>query len=105
LKRLGKVSHVSSHKMLILKSEFAPRIGDTVVTKNLTEIGKVSDVFGPISEPYVAIKPKDRTNLDSLIGQILYILPSPKKIKKVKLRRKTFDKKRTKNKMPRMRRS
>ena len=103
MKRLGKVSHVSSHKMLILKSEFAPRIGDTVVTKNLTEIGKVSDVFGPVSEPYVAVKPKDRTNLDSLIGQILYILSSPKKIKKVKLGRKMFDKKRTKNKMSRMR--
>jgi len=103
LKRLGKVSHVSSHKMLILKSEFVPRIGDTVVTKNLTEIGKVSDVFGPISEPYVAVKPKEGLNLDHLIGQLLYILPSPRKTKKAKLRRKTFDKKRSKNKMSRMR--
>jgi len=105
LKRLGRVSHLSSHKMLILKSEFAPRIGDTVVTKNLMEVGKVSDVFGPVSEPYVAVKPKEGLNLDRLIGQFLYILPSFKRPKKFGSRRKTIGKKRSKNKMSRMRRS
>jgi len=103
LKRLGKVSHISSHKMLILRSEFAPRIGDTVFTKSLTKIGKVSDVFGPVSKPYVAIRPKEGLNLSELIGQFLYILPSFKKSKKIKSRRKTLGKKESKNKMSRMR--
>ncbi len=103
MKRLGKVSHISSHKMLILRSDFAPSIGDAVVTKSLTKIGKVSDVFGPVSKPYVAIKPKEGLNLTELIGQILYIFPTLKKSKKIRSRRKTLGKKGSKNKMPRMR--
>jgi len=88
LKRLGKVSHISSHRKLILRSEFAPKIGDVVVTKDLTEIGKISDVFGPVSRPYIAVKPNENSSLDSLVGQPLYVLPSFKKPRKAHSRRK-----------------
>lgn len=94
MKRLGEVSHVSSHRMLILRSGFAPKIGDIVVTKDLTEVGKVSDVFGPVSRPYIAVKPIETASLDSLIGQPLYVLPSLKKSKKPRSRRKMRGRKR-----------
>lgn len=93
MKRLGEVLHISSHKMLILRSNFTPKIGDVVVTKDLTEVGKISDVFGPVSRPYIAVKPNDTSSLDSLIGKPLYILPSLKKPRKSHFRRKVRDRK------------
>jgi RNA-binding protein len=56
LKRIGYVQHISSNKNLILKTDKPLRIGDNVVDKSLKPIGKVFDVFGPVSSPYLAIK-------------------------------------------------
>jgi RNA-binding protein len=62
---------------LILKAEHIPRLGDKVVNDKLSNVGKVFDVFGPVSSPYVAVKPSvDEPSL--LIGHILYAVPSAK---------------------------
>jgi RNA-binding protein len=75
--RLGRVLHVSSNKNIIVKAENTPKMGEMVVDENLKPIGEVFDIFGPVSSPYVAVKPKTMKT-DVLVGKVLYVLPSKK---------------------------
>ncbi|MGB9756826.1 MAG: H/ACA ribonucleoprotein complex subunit GAR1 [Candidatus Bathyarchaeales archaeon] len=75
MQRIGRVLHLSSSRNLIVKIENTPRIGETVVDENLTPIGKVFDIFGPVSSPYAAIKPTLR-EAEKLAGKMLYVFPS-----------------------------
>lgn len=45
----------------------------SVVNKNAEKIGTITDVFGPVKTPYVAVRPLDKTNAEKLVGQILYL--------------------------------
>jgi RNA-binding protein len=75
--RLGRVLHVSSNRNIIIKVENTPKMGETVVDENLKPVGEVFDIFGPVSSPYVAVKPKI-IKPDVLVGKVLYALPSKK---------------------------
>ena len=66
--------HVSPSRNIIVKVENIPRIGETVVDEDLKPIGKISDVFGPVSSPYVAVKPTIREP-KKLVNKILYVSP------------------------------
>ncbi len=79
--RLGRILHVSQNRNIIVKVENLPKLGETVVDENLKPIGEVFDIFGPVSSPYVAIKPKI-SKLDFLAGKALYMLPSKKRREK-----------------------
>jgi RNA-binding protein len=71
------VLHVSSSKNLILKTEKTPRINDKVVDENLKPVGTVFDVFGPVSSPYVAVRPSVK-DPERFVDRVLYIYPSAK---------------------------
>jgi RNA-binding protein len=58
-----------------VKIENTPRIGETVVDENLKPVGKVFDIFGPVSSPYAVVKPTLR-EAEKLAGNILYVFPS-----------------------------
>ena len=75
LQRIGLVLHVSSSRNIILKAENVPRIGDNVLDENLKPVGMVFDVFGPISSPYLAVKPNIQ-NPQHLVNHVLYVVPS-----------------------------
>jgi len=75
LHRIGYVLHVSNTKNMILKAENIPRIGDSVANEKLKPVGTVFDVFGPISSPYVAVKPNIKSP-EQLVNQVLYVVPS-----------------------------
>jgi len=77
LERIGSVLHVSSSNHMILKAENIPHIGDTVVDENLNNIGVVFDVFGPVSAPYVAVRPSVEEP-SHLVDHVLYAVPSSK---------------------------
>lgn len=81
LQRIGRVLHVSSSRNIILKAENVPRIGDKVVDGNLKPVGTVLDVFGPVSKPYVAVKPKTK-ELQCFLNRVLYAVPSQKSRRK-----------------------
>jgi len=66
---------MSANKNIILKAENLPKIGDNVVDENLRSVGVVSDTFGPVSSPYLAIK-TDVEKPHLLIGHVLYAVPS-----------------------------
>ncbi|MEM2092718.1 MAG: Gar1/Naf1 family protein [Candidatus Bathyarchaeia archaeon] len=81
--RLGLVLHVSANRNLIVKLEKTPRIGEKVVDENFRHIGDVFDIFGPVTAPYAAIKPKI-SNPEILVSRVLYISPRKKKIGGIK---------------------
>jgi len=57
-----------------VKVENTPKIGATVVDENLKTVGKIFDLFGPVSSPYVAIKPAI-LKPEELTNKTLYISP------------------------------
>jgi rRNA processing protein Gar1 len=67
--------------------ETPPKIGEKVVDEKLKQVGTVSDVFGPVSSPYVSVKPTVG-NPASLINQILYAFPSSRHTNRRKENRK-----------------
>jgi RNA-binding protein len=78
LQRLGYVLHISSSKNLILRAEKPPKINDKVVDENLKSVGTVFDVFGPVSSPYVAVRPSVERP-QRFMNHVLYVLPRLKK--------------------------
>lgn len=72
-RRLGMVLHISSNSgNLILKAETNASIGELVTDRENRVVGRISDIFGPVSSPFVAVKPEvDRP--ERLIGRALYV--------------------------------
>ncbi len=70
--------HVSPSQSIILKAERAPKIGETVVDEDLKPVGRVFDVFGPVSSPYVAVRPSLHEP-ERLVGKRLYVVPSKRR--------------------------
>jgi len=64
-----------------VKTENIPRIGETVVDKNLRPVGKIFDIIGPASSPYAAMKPTIREP-EKLTNKTLYVLPSKRRKEK-----------------------
>lgn len=55
---LGTTSHLSSSSgNLILKAESDVRIGEAVLDRGGKRVGTVFDLFGPVSSPFVAVRP------------------------------------------------
>jgi len=86
LQRLGIVLHISPSRNIIIKIENIPKIGETVVDENLKPIGKIFDIFGPVSSPYAAIKPTIREH-ERLVNKMLYVHPSERRKEKIKSER------------------
>jgi RNA-binding protein len=71
-KPLGTVLHLShSSGNLILETERNVKIGETVLDEAGTNIGAVFDIFGPVSNPFVAVKPRIRAP-ERLLGKALF---------------------------------
>jgi RNA-binding protein len=78
LQRLGRVLQISPSQNIIIKVENLPAIGETAVDENLRPVGKIFDIFGPASSPYVAVKPTIRER-EKLMNKVLYVLPSKRR--------------------------
>jgi RNA-binding protein len=66
---------VSQSRNIIIRIENLPKIGEAVVNENLKPIGKILDLFGPVSSPYASIKPRIQ-EIEKLADKMLYVLPS-----------------------------
>ena len=86
MKRIGRALHVSNSKKIILKAENLPKIGERVVDESQKPVGTVFDIFGPVSSPYIAVKPITGETYD-LINHILYVISKPK----IRKRRKNYE--------------
>ena len=73
MRRVGTVSRTAQGLALARCDDGErPEIGDEVVDDSLSTVGRVVDVFGPVSRPYVAVSPTDRDAVASLVGRKLY---------------------------------
>jgi RNA-binding protein len=81
LQRLGLILHLSPSRNIIVKVENIPRIGETVVDENLKPIGKIFDILGPVSSPYVAVRPTVR-DPEKLANKMVYVFPSKRRKEK-----------------------
>jgi RNA-binding protein len=77
LQRLGKVLHVTPSQNVVVKISKTPQIGSAVVDEKLKTVGKISDVIGPTSSPYVIVKPAIKEP-ETLTNKQLYLLLSKK---------------------------
>jgi len=77
LQRLGKVLHVTPSQNIVVKTDNAPKIGSAVVDESLKVVGKIFDVIGPVSSPYVVVKPAIK-EFEKLTSKQLYVLLSKK---------------------------
>ncbi|WP_309492746.1 Gar1/Naf1 family protein [Candidatus Hecatella orcuttiae] len=58
MRKLGKTLHVSQATgNVIVKASVNPKIGEKVFDGDLKLVGSVFDVFGPVTSPYVSVKP------------------------------------------------
>ena len=73
--RLGKVLHLSKSGNLILRLENSvlPIAGSPVCDYKLVHVGKVSNVFGPVKNPYLSVQPSVESP-SKLAGRILYLV-------------------------------
>ena len=73
MERVGPVDRIAQGLAIVrCRDETHPDIGTMVVDENLDTVGRVVDVFGPVSKPYVAVSPTDRDNVAMLVGTKLY---------------------------------
>ena len=73
MKRLGKVLHLSGNKNLILRTRIKIKPQTIVLDNRLNQIGKIYDAFGPVTNPYVSIKPSVK-NPEKYVGRVLYLM-------------------------------
>lgn len=81
LQRLGKVLHVTPSQNVIVKANKTPKIGSAVVNEKIKVVGKVFDVIGPVSSPYVVIRPTIK-DPEKIMAKQLYLLLSKKRRRK-----------------------
>ncbi|TLM97894.1 hypothetical protein FDZ71_17875, partial [bacterium] len=87
LQRIGCVVHISSNGNMILKADNVPQIGNQAIDENLKAVGMVTDVFGPIAKPYVAVRPSvDEPS--NYVQHVLYAAQVPSKTRMEEKRRK-----------------
>jgi RNA-binding protein len=73
MRRVGEVVRTAQHVAVVRApdDEYAD-IGTPVVDEELTAVGRVVDVFGPVDRPYLAVSPDEGVHLPALVGAKLY---------------------------------
>jgi len=71
--RLGTALHLSSSSgNLILETDEEAKIGEDVLDSAGKKVGTIFDLFGPLSNPFVAVKPRI-DNPERLLGEDLFL--------------------------------
>ena len=74
MQRAGSVVKIAQGLLVVRATgDSTPDIGTRVVDEELTEVGHVVDIFGPIDSPYLSITPGDDVHPAALLNENLYI--------------------------------
>jgi len=59
---------------ILVRGDFAPKYDAKVMDKSSRVVGRVARIFGPVSSPYISIRPSkdNRPSLD-IIGKDVYV--------------------------------
>lgn len=71
LEKLGIVLHVSGSGKLVIKTRKKVTTGIRVFDEKLSTVGRVFEIFGPVKNPYISIKPEIH-EVERYIGCALY---------------------------------
>ena len=72
MEKLGRVLNVTPSKNIIIKSNKIPKIGVDVVDERLKVVGRIFDIIGPISSPYIVVKPVIKEPR-KIVGEKVYL--------------------------------
>ncbi|MFC6755746.1 MULTISPECIES: H/ACA ribonucleoprotein complex subunit GAR1 [Haloarcula] len=73
MRRVGSVEWLAQGLAVVRATdESYTDIGTRVVDDELTSVGEVVDVFGPVERPYMAVSPTSGVHLPALLGTPLY---------------------------------
>jgi RNA-binding protein len=73
MKRIGEVVRTAQGIAVVrAPDETHPNVGTSVIDENLDTVGRVVDVFGPVTQPYVAVSPAENVQLPLLLGRVIY---------------------------------
>jgi len=81
MKKLGKISHISSKGKIIVRSDNTLGFGLSVFDENRKKIGIVQDIFGPTKKPYITVKvyAKNTEKIDKRVGETIFVSSKPLK--------------------------
>ncbi len=71
-RRLGVVENIAHDGSLVIRSGFTPARGAEVLDKRNRPLGRVTRVFGPVKEPFTAVRPSAPAG-PSLVGADVYV--------------------------------
>jgi len=72
MRRLGVVENLSYDGTVLVRADFAPPMGAPVVDKAGKPVGRVSKVFGPVKQPFTALRPQAKPAL-GLLGSEVFL--------------------------------
>jgi RNA-binding protein len=73
MQRVGEVVRTAQGLAVVrCADDDHPDVGTEAVDEQLNSVGRVVDVFGPVSRPYVAVTPDEGVALATLLGRKLY---------------------------------
>lgn len=72
---IGKIDDIIFNGKFIVRTNFKLNIGATIVDKHKKKLGRISQVIGPVKEPYLIITPEKGLKATfNLIGCNVYTL-------------------------------
>ena len=82
LKKLGKTLHISpATGNMIVRAQCEARVGEKIFDNTRKQIGIAFDMFGPVSAPYVSVRPTVKIP-EKNIKQKLFLIERTKTEKK-----------------------
>ena len=72
MKCVGKVSHLNSRNMAIVSTQDKINKNTRIYDSEKRNIGRVVNIFGPVSEPYIAIAPNKGMRITKIVGREVY---------------------------------
>ncbi|WP_262176461.1 H/ACA ribonucleoprotein complex subunit GAR1 [Haloarcula laminariae] len=73
MRRVGSVERLAQGLAVVRAADGTyADIGASLVDDELTSVGEVVDVFGPVERPYMAVSPASGVHLPALLGAPLY---------------------------------
>ena len=69
---LGKVAHLDSKNRAIVIAKNKVSKNTKVFDSESNLVGRVSNIFGPVSEPYLTISAKKGIRITKLVGREVY---------------------------------
>lgn len=72
MKRIGSAEQVTQSLIILRADRAHTEIGTELIDAELTVVGTVVDVFGPVERPYIAVSPNDTVHPPSVLGEPLY---------------------------------